>query len=136
MGRWEERNHTADLCIHVWGADLEDLFATAARGMFALITDLESVPMTETEELHLNAPDVEVLLVDWLNELLYLAEAGDPLTAYTAFTFERLSTTALHAHARGGPITDYHAYIKAATYHNLQVRATQAGYETEIVFDT
>ncbi len=134
MGRWEEREHTADLCLHVWGDDMADLFATAARGMFTLITNLEAVPTTERETLCLEAIDAEALLVDWLNELLYLAER-DHLTAYVAFDFAALTTTSLQAQIRGGPIETFQAYIKAATYHNLEIVVTEAGYETEIVFD-
>jgi SHS2 domain-containing protein len=134
MGRWEERDHTADLSIHVWGADLADLFATAARGMFALVTDLDSVPTTETHSVRLEALDVEVLLVDWLNELLYLAEKNQP-AAYVQYDFDELTATSLQARVVGGPVETYHTYIKAATYHNLEVQETDVGFETEIVFD-
>jgi SHS2 domain-containing protein len=134
MGRWEERDHTADLSIHVWGADLEDLFVTAARGMFALLVDLETVPTTASAIVRLDAIDAEALLVDWLNELLYLAER-DQLTAYVAFDFDALTSTSLRASVCGGSVETFRTYIKAATYHNLEIEATRGGYETEIVFD-
>lgn len=134
MGRWEERDHTADLSIHVWGADLEDLFVTAARGMFALLVDLETVPTTASAIVRLDAIDAEALLVDWLNELLYLAER-DQLTAYVAFDFDALTSTSLRASVCGGPVETFRTYVKAATYHNLEIEATRGGYETEIVFD-
>lgn len=135
MGRWEEIDHTADLALHLWGADLADLFATAARGMFALMVDLERIPLTEERRLTLQAADVEILLVDWLNELLYWGEREE-LSAYREFDFLELTSTLLEVRVRGGPATEYHGYIKAATFHNLEVRVTEAGYETEIVFDT
>lgn len=134
MGRWEERDHTADLCIHVWGADLADLFTTAARGMFALVTDIDTVPMTVSHLVRLEALDVEMLLVDWLNELLYLAEQDQP-AAYIEYDFDALTSTALQARVIGGPVGTYHTYIKAATYHNLEIQETAEGFETEIVFD-
>ncbi|MGC9356928.1 MAG: archease [Anaerolineae bacterium] len=134
-GRWEEVEHTADLSIHVWGEDLEDLFATAAQGMFALLVDAEEISTTERVSIVLDAPDVETLLVDWLNELLYLGERGEGLRAYVDFEFELLTSTSLRATARGGPVERYESYIKATTFHNLEVRSTPEGYETEIVFD-
>jgi len=134
MGRWEERDHTADLCLHVWGADLKDIFATAARGMFALLADLESVPTSDSAKLCLEAVDAEALLVDWLNELLYLSEQ-DHLTAYVVFDFDKLTPTSLQARVQGGAVETFRTYIKAATYHNLEIRETVEGYETEIVFD-
>ncbi len=135
MGHWQEIDHTADLALHIWADDLADLFATAARGMFALITDVETISLVGERTLALEAPDVEMLLVDWLNELLYLNEAEG--VAYVAFDFARIAPTSLRATLRGGPITVYVNYVKAATFHNLKVcRTEDAGYETEIVFDT
>lgn len=135
MGRWQELEHTADLALHVWGADLPDLFATAARGMFSLLVNLAAVPSTQTLTVTLAAPDVETLLVDWLNELLYWGER-ERLAAYVEFKFAVLTPTILQATVRGGAVSEYYSYIKAATFHNLEVRVTPAGYETEIVFDT
>ncbi len=135
MGRWQERDHTADLCIHVWGESLADLFTTSARGMFALLGgESEAAPSTETHVVRLDAVDTEALLVDWLNELLYLAER-DQLTAYTQVSFDVLTPTSLQARVVGSPVETFRTYIKAATYHNLAVRLTPTGYETEIVFD-
>ena len=134
MGRWQEIDHTADLALHLWADDLRDLFVTAARGMFSLIVALDTIQPERATAIALEAPDVEILLVDWLNELLYLAEVEG--VAFTFFEFEHLSATELQATVRGGPITDYLSYVKAATFHNLAVARTLEGYETEIVFDT
>ncbi|MDY0020438.1 MAG: archease [Anaerolineae bacterium] len=136
MGSWQELNHTADLALHVSGVDLADLFATAARGMAALLVDPEAVALSESVTVVLAAPDVETLLVDWLNELLYLGEREETLSVYTTFEFESLTPTALRATVRGGGVERYAGVIKAATFHNLEVRQTPEGYETEIVFDT
>ncbi len=133
MGRWQEIEHTADVELHIWGEDLEDLFTTAARGMFSLITDLEKVTPQHTEHVTLDAIDAEVLLVNWLNELLYLSE--DSGMAFVAVHFEALEATHLEATVRGGPFSDYLTYIKAATFHDLDIRQTPDGYETDFVFD-
>ncbi len=134
MGEWQEVDHTADLSIRVQGDDLADLFRTAARGMFSLIVDLDDVPRAEHHEITLGAPDVEALLVDWLNELLYLGEQ-ETLSAFAHFAFTKLTSTSLRAEVWGGSVATYRTYIKAATYHNLNVRRTTRGYEAELVFD-
>ena len=136
MGRWEEQDHTADLALRIWGDDLPDLFATAAKGMVSLLVVLEETTKTLAESIELTAPDVEVLLVDWLNELLYLGERGATLTVYTDFKFRELTPTYLRAVAHGRKVDHYDVVIKAATFHNLVVRKVDKGYETEIVFDT
>ncbi|HOU15511.1 MAG TPA: archease [Anaerolineae bacterium] len=134
MGRWQEIEHTADLALHLWANDLPDLFATAARGMFTFIAADDGAAPTRAIPVTLEALDVETLLIDWLNELLYWTEIEGLI--FTAFEFERLTPTHLTATAYGKPITEYGKYVKAATFHDLAVRATPEGYETEIVFDT
>ncbi len=133
MGRWQEIEHTADLALHLWAADLPDLFATAAQGMLALFVEVDDKQL-ETRTLTLTALDVETLLIDWLNELLYFVEVQG--IAFTMFEFTELTPTVLTATLRGGPVRAYSGYVKAATFHDLAVLATPAGYETEIVFDT
>jgi SHS2 domain-containing protein len=134
MGRWQEIEHTADVALHLWAEDLEDLFATAARGMFSLITGLDMVPCQQyTAHVVLDAIDVEVLLVDWLNELLYLSEETGG--AFVEFQFEVLNDTHLDATACGGAFSEYQTYIKATTFHNLNIHQTSEGYETDVVFD-
>ena len=133
MGRWQELDHTADLALHVWGCDLTDLFSAAATGMFSLLATAIPDGAPVRFELHLAALDAESLLVDWLNELLYLCETQDFVG--TEFVFARLTPTELHAQVAGLPIGERRAHIKAATYHMLTVVAVEAGYETEVVFD-
>ena len=76
MGRWQEVEHTADLAVCVWGQDLPDLFRTAAQALFSLSVDSGPGIASETT-VNLSAPDVASLLVEWLNELLYLSEELD-----------------------------------------------------------
>ena len=134
MGRWQEIDHTADLALHIWADDLRDLFVTAARGMFALIVPLDAVQPEQVTTIELEALDVETLLVDWLNELLYLVEVQD--IAFALVEIERVSATRLRATVCGCAVPEYLNYVKAATFHNLAVVETSEGYETEIVFDT
>ncbi|MBN1486925.1 MAG: archease [Anaerolineae bacterium] len=134
MGRWTEIDHTADLALHIWATDLEDLFTTAARGMFQLLTGDVSIESSHQEFFSLAALDVETLLVDWLNELLYLNEVKG--LVFDTFAFDKLSPTRLRAQIRGALVREYINYIKAATFHNLEILKTEDGYETEIVFDT
>jgi SHS2 domain-containing protein len=133
VGRWVEVDHTADLSLHVWGQDLADLFITAARGMFALVAEPAGSSVCVTRDLALSAPDVETLLVDWLNELLYLHEVSDAV--FVEITFQQLSRTRLAAEVRGVAVGERLAYIKAVTFHNLAVVTGPEGYQSELVFD-
>lgn len=130
---FEEVEHTADIAIRVRGRDLADLFANAAYAMACQLTDVEEVDVSRQAEIELQAEDVEMLLVEWLSELLYLGERDN--VVFVAFDMSRVTAHALQALARGGPVVEHQAHIKAVTFSEMDVRRTGEGYETIIVFD-
>ena len=131
--RFEEVEHTADLALKVHGHSLEEIFANAAYGLFSLMADLENLPPSFNREVHLGAPDRESLLVDWLNELLYLHEVEEEI--YTRFQIENLSSTALSATVWGTKMKASKLTVKAATFHDLEIKETEDGYLATVVFD-
>ena len=52
------------------GASLEEAFEGAALALSALTVDLESVSAERRVEFRCQAPDLETLLVDWLNAVV------------------------------------------------------------------
>jgi len=134
MRRYEEIEHTADLAIRAYGRDMKELFANAAYGMFsAMGIDLEAVRPTLRREMCLEAPDREALLVDWLNELLYLHETEGEI--YADFDIRALSAIELRANVMGTKGDDAEIVIKAATFHDLKIERIDKGYVATIVFD-
>jgi len=133
MGGYEEIEHTADLALHVWGEDLKSLFVNAALGMFHLVGDCSQDPPQVHDHIKLEAPDKESLLVDWLNELLYLHEIHN--ACYYCFDIHDLTPTSIVADVAGNPIQKIRKGVKAATFHNLHISRSSSGYETTIVFD-
>ena len=131
--RFEEVDHTADIAIRVWGGSLAELFANAAYGMACQIADAQTVDLSVEERIQLEADDVEMLLVDWLGELLFLGEPEQ--VVFVAFDIVEVTPHVLSALARGGPVSEYLAHIKAVTFSQLDVRKTAEGFETVIVFD-
>lgn len=129
---YESVAHTADLALHVWGKDLVELFANAARGIFAAMTETPTTDGVE-RRVELDAVDAEALLVDWLNELIYLHETEGE--TYTDFVMEHVSPTHLLATIHGGPTSEKTLVVKAATYHNLNITETPEGVEATVVFD-
>ena len=131
--RFEEVEHTADLALKVHGHSLKEVFINAACGLFSLMADLESLSPSVSRQVYLEAPDRESLLVDWLNELLYLHEVEEEI--YTRFEIEALSPTALSAIIWGAKMRASKLTVKAATFHNLEISETEDGYLTTVVFD-
>jgi riboflavin kinase/FMN adenylyltransferase len=131
--RYREIEHTADRALQVWGNELSDLFVGATRGMYSLMADLDGLVPTHWREVRLDAWDRESLLVDWLNELLFLTEAEGIL--FVEYDFESLTDTALMARVGGAHALPVKAQIKAATFHNLALVRDKNGWSTVITFD-
>jgi riboflavin kinase/FMN adenylyltransferase len=133
--RYREVEHTADRALSVWGQTLPALFMGAAQGMYSLMSDLdrEGLVATEWRTISLEGLDRESLLVDWLNELLYLAESEDLLLL--KFEIDSLTETALEGRVGGVPADETVVDIKAATYHQLEVKEKEGGWSTLITFD-
>jgi SHS2 domain-containing protein len=68
---WEHFEHEADIGVRGVGPDLASAFAQAALAMTAVITDPALVRTRECIEIACQAPDPELLLLDWLNALVY-----------------------------------------------------------------
>lgn len=134
MGFFEVIDHTADWALRVYGRSLTELLIHAAQGMnFLMATGLDAIPLTETRQFELDAYDAESLLVEWLTELAYWAEAES--LVFTEFEMTAVSPTHLSAIVRGGTAVELQKHIKAVTYHNLEIVQTDAGLAVEIVFD-
>ena len=129
----EEVEHTADRALRVWGAELPDLFAGAARGMYGLMADLSTLLATQWREIRLEALDRETLLVAWLNELLFLTEAEGLL--FVEYQVRSVTDTTLVAWVGGTRREISGAHLKAATFHALELVQDEAGWSTLITFD-
>ena len=70
-------DHTADVGIIAYGADMRQTFANAAKALFSIITELEDVEETLHRDIEVTATDQESLLVAWLNELIYLFDVDN-----------------------------------------------------------
>jgi len=133
MGKgFDEIEHMADLAIRAYGQDMRELFANAAYAMLTLMAEPLPEPACE-REVELEAMDFEGLLVNWLNELIYLHEVEGE--TYYDFAIESLSPTRLKAHVTGGPTKNKTKAIKAATFHDLAIEEAPNGLVATIVFD-
>ncbi len=120
---YETFEHTADLGLRVRAADLDGLFAEAGRGLFSLIVaNLDSVLPVEEVSLGVVGEELDYLLFDWLNELLYLFETRR--LVLVVFNVQ-VSGASVQATARGetfDPTRHQPEHeVKAITYHELKV---------------
>ena len=132
-GHWQELDHTADLAIKVCGTNLEELFAASAQGLCSLAFEPGSLQAQGHFDIKLSASDCESLLIDWLNELLYLSEKHN--VTFLEFNFHSISHTELDASVGATCISLTKQIIKAATFHNIEITQQRNTLNTEIVFD-
>ena len=134
---FEVIEHTADIGIVAYGADIKQLFANAAFGLFNLMADLDKLKENAKREVELSAEDVEVLLVEWLNELIYISEVEHII--FKRFEINELNNNNLRAICFGEKIKSgqrrLKREIKAATYHMLKLEKEDSGYKVRIIFD-
>lgn len=137
---WEEIPHTADWALRVRGDDLRALFENAALGMVSLIGGEVSQDAGPIErDVTLEAPDLEILLVDWLTGLLVMVEdeaafIGE-IHVIEVDSPSQPGAARMQGRVMARPGGAFTKHIKAVTYHNLAVRRTDQGFETTIVFD-
>lgn len=145
MPRFEIIDHTADIGIAAYGADLKEAFANSAYAMFSLMAELEAVEERTWRDIEVTAPDQEVLLVAWLNELLYLSDVE--YIIFKRFDITNLDEKQLRARAYGEKSDllrhDLKTPIKAATYHMLEIKKSSASsdepgntFRVQVIFDT
>ena len=124
--------HTADVAIRAWGHTVDELLVAAATGLFSLASgDGEPTP---ERELEVASPDLESLLVDWLNELLYLSEVNREV--YDSFSVTTEPEWHLRGSAKGRGLGSGYTKVKAVTYHGLSIRHEGDDYVATVVFDT
>ena len=129
-------DHTADVGIRAYGASVNQAFANAAKALFSLITELDNVNEVLHRDIELVAPDQESLLVEWLNELIYLFDTENII--FKRFDITRLNSTRLKARGYGEKVdSSKHKLkigVKAATYHMLKVDRDD-GYKVQVLLD-
>lgn len=135
--KYRQIAHTADLGLRIWGDSREELFENAGAALTAVLTDRRRLRRQKTAEILLVAPDLEALLVAWLNYLLYLYDVD----AFLGREFQVLELTPqrLAARARGETYDpDRHVSrtaVKAATYHHLEIVKENGGWQATVILD-
>jgi SHS2 domain-containing protein len=135
---YETFEHTADLGLRVRAADLDGLFAEAGRGLFSLmVANLDDVRTVEEVSLGVVGAEMDYLLFDWLNELLFIFETR----RLVLVEFQvRIAESSVQATARGEVFDParHHAEheVKAITYHELKVAQEPDGtWLAELIVD-
>jgi SHS2 domain-containing protein len=134
---WHTFEHEADVGLVIRGRDGPELFAQAGLAFFDLVCELDAVQERARYSVAGEADAVEPLLVDWLNDLVYLFQGKGVVCR--RFAFSAWAETAYEAEAFGEPVDSARHLprdlVKAATYHGLSVRSRADGLEARVILD-
>jgi tRNA nucleotidyltransferase (CCA-adding enzyme) len=122
VNQWEHFPHEADVGIRGFGRTQAAAFEQAALAMTAAVADPADIEPREAIEIVCTAPDDELLLVDWLNALIF--EMATRSMLFSRFVVE-IDAGRLLGRA-WGEIVDVERHlprveVKGATYTSLRV---------------
>ena len=131
----------ADLALRAWGQTVEEAFIAAAEAtMNAMVEDLTTIAPQAQRAIALHDERLDLLLLQFLQELLYYKDAQRLLLRAQAVAIHREGAGfTLQARTAGEPINPakhaLEADVKGVTLHRLQVIATPDGWEATVVLD-
>jgi protein archease len=138
-GGFELLEHTADIGIRAWAVTLEEAFEHATSALAEVQGALAPSGGPGGDEpvpVEVSAPDPGGLLVDWLNEVLWMLEVSQ--AGLAAVRVERVAGGVASGSlelAPGGPDPDG-TFVKAVTYHRLRVEPDpDGGWLLEVYLD-
>ena len=135
--KYRQVPHTADIAYRIQGNTLAEIFVHAAEALVATMTDRRGLKAREQRDITVEAPDREALLVSWLNHLLYLYDVDGFLGR--DFEVVDLGDERLTARAQGEAFDpERHVSktaVKAATYHHLELKPRDHGWQATVIFD-
>ena len=133
---WEHFEHGADIGVRGLGKTLSQAFEQCAIALTSVITNIESINAIECLSIDCKADDVDFLLIDWLNELIYLMATKNML--FKSFDIE-VSNDELNARVCGEPVDVARhkpaVEIKGATFTELKVEKINGGWVAQCIVD-
>lgn len=134
---YEFLDHTADVGVRAWGNSLPELFVNVVRGMIEIMVDVDKVVPRVTRQIDIEAEDRESLLMEWLNETIYLIETENLI--FCDFRILHMTDTRLSAQIAGEPLDEtkqnLKTQVKAATYHDLRVGKDKSTWFAQVILD-
>lgn len=135
MNGYEILEHTADVGLRARAPDITSLFEQATRGLCEIAGIWQDGSGTPVE-IDVEARDRNGLIVDWLNDVLYVHDAGN--VAVCSVEVDEASENRARGRITVRPLgegADTAIQVKAVTYHQLEVRQTSTGWSATVFLD-
>jgi SHS2 domain-containing protein len=131
---------TSDLCFVARADTLEGVFSAAADALVSVTAgDPGSVRELEERLVSIEEPDLELLMLSFLNELVYLRDAHELLLRPKRIRIHSEGTPRLEAQLVGERFLpqrhEIAVEVKAVTAHGLRVAGRAGGWEARVTLD-
>jgi protein archease len=139
--RYLEEIGTADIAFEAAGRDLPELFSDAADATTnVMIDNIEAIRPRQTRHIELSNDKLDMLLFDFLQELIFLKDAERLLVRIREVQIDdRDEMYLLKATAEGETldVERHHqrADVKAVTLHDFAVERTDGGWKARVLLD-
>ena len=132
---------TADIAFEATGRDLSELFRDAADAMTnVMIDNIEAIEPRQRRQIELSNDNVDMLLFDLLQEVIFLKDAERLLLRIREVQIaERAKNYFMNAIAEGEPVNverhHQRADVKAVTLHDFVVEKKDGGWKARVLLD-
>ncbi len=132
---------TADAAFEAWGESAEEMFVAAAEALMnVMVADLETIHETVKLPIRLQSEDMEMLLYELLQELIFYKDARQLLLRVRHLRMETEEHMArLEGELYGEKLNpgkhDLVVDVKAVTFYRYRVEQTEKGWEATVVAD-
>jgi SHS2 domain-containing protein len=132
---------TADIAFEATGRNLSELFTSAADAtMNVMIDNLDAIEPGETRRIELKNDEIDMLLFDFLQELIYFKDAERLLLRVREMHVEKKEGAySLKATTAGEPLDparhQQRADVKAVTLHNFRVEKNEGSWKARVLLD-
>lgn len=131
----------ADVAFEAQGKTLEELFKEAALAVTnTMVKDVRAIEQKTSKSIEVGAGDVEMLLFQFLQELIFYKDAE--LLLFSRFDLaieQKNSTWHLRGKAHGEEISpgrhELLVDVKAVSLHNFKVEETSRGWQATVIID-
>ena len=139
--KYLEEIGTADIAFEAAGRDLPELFTAAADAtMNVMIDNLDAIEPRETRQIELSNDQIDMLLFDFLQELIHFKDAKRLLLRACETQIDRKDEVYfLKSKVAGEQLDDtrhqQRSDVKSVTLHGVSVEKHDGGWKAKVLLD-
>lgn len=132
---------SADVAFEASGKTIEEMFESAGVAVLGtMVKDPKKIKPKVKVTIKKNAPDIEKLLFDFLDELIYLKDSKQMFFSQFNIKISKIEKGySLIAESKGEKIDpkrhDIVIDAKAVTMHKFEVKQTPSGWRSQVIID-